>query len=128
LGRRFKRSFGAPDPLPDPSDDESVVVVEAAAAGSNGETATKVKSPRKAEVFVVSAPVAPEATDVSEDDESDGSTPSEDQAARRTGTASTRRKRRPDVTRNPRTRGRSTPGDSGSTKSDHASDSPRETS
>jgi hypothetical protein len=152
LGRRLRRSFGAPEPLaqagespsaedegvaviasgePDePTSDEGVVVIagdepdeKTSSGGANGS---------KTEVFVVSAPVASEAVDESESDDSPAA---EDQsAARRSGTAGTRRKRRPDVTRNPRTRGRSAQGDGGSTKSDHASDgpsrtdSPRETS
>jgi RNA polymerase sigma-70 factor (ECF subfamily) len=96
-------------------------------------------------VFVVSIPVAPEATDVSEaaaevDPGSSGVTPADDDTAperRRTsssGAAGARRKRRRgDVKRDPRTRGRGAAGGEGS-KTDHGgdgqgrSDGPRETS
>ena len=81
-------------------------------------------------VFVVSAPVAPEATDVSEaaaevDPGSSGAAPADDEAAaerRRTGSgAGARRKRRREVKRDPRTRGRGVAG-AGEGKTDHAGD------
>jgi hypothetical protein len=133
-GSRRGRAKPATKSVPAEVDDGGEAVLAAKPVVAEDEETTEPsagKPPRSGQVFVVSAPVAPEATDVSEaatevDPGSSGAPPAEDETARRRttssgGAAGARRKRRREVKRDPRTRGRGVAGTDGN-KTDHAGD------